>query len=170
VVSDAQAATIDSYATAWNDGNEEALRALFAPEVVMQDSQFGDLADADQIVAWTAGRRAMEVAMTIGSCTPADEKVRCEAEFTGVVPIAMNYVPWRDTYTFSFEDGKISNIRVVCIICWDGDADLQLTTWVEETDSAAAALLAYGYNLVSTEERGAAWLEWAQKWQEAGRP
>ena len=51
-----------------------------------------------------------------------------------------------------------------------GGADDRLTAWVKTVDPTAAAALGYGYNLPETEEKAAAWLEWAPKWHEAGRP
>jgi hypothetical protein len=170
IVSEAQSATIAAYETAWNDGNEDALRALFAPGAILEDSTFGDLDTIDKIVASSVNRLAMEVALSIDGCAASGEAVTCEAEFDGAVPVAMNFVPWRDRYVFSFEDGQITNIKVTCIICWDGGADQRLTAWVKTVDPTAVAALSFGYNLVLTEEKAAAWLEWAPKWQEAGRP
>jgi hypothetical protein len=170
VMSDAQAATIAAYETAWNDGEWEAFRALFAPSASLDDSMFGVLADVDRIVAWSAARLAMGVEFSIDDCVPSGEGVRCEAEFDGPIPIAMNTVPWRDRYAFSFEDGKITNINVTCIICWDGGADDRLSAWVKTVDETAWKAKYYGYNGVSTAEAAAFWLEWAPKWQEAGRP
>lgn len=166
----AQAATIAALEAAWNDGNEDALRALFAPDAVLEDSEFGILDNIDKIVAWTNGRRAMEVVASIDDCVPADDAVRCTAEFDGVVPIALQQVPWRDNYTFSFEDGLISRIDTVCVICTDTVPELRMRDWVESIDDTVWESSFYGANLVSTPEKAAYFLEWAPKWQEAGRP
>jgi hypothetical protein len=168
VMSDAQAATIAAYETSWNDGEWDAFRALFAPSASLEDSMFGVLGDVDQIVTWSTYRLAMGVEFSIDDCAPSGETVVCAAEFDGVVPIAMNSVPWRDRYVFSFEDGLIAHIKVTCVICWDGNADDRLRAWVKTVDNSV--VVQFGYNLVLTEEKAAAWLEWAPKWQEAGRP
>jgi hypothetical protein len=168
VMSDAQAATIAAYETSWNDGEWDAFRALFAPDASLDDSMFGVLADVDLIVTWSTNRLAMGVEFSIDDCAPSGENVACNAQFDGVVPIAMNTVPWRDKYVFSFEDGLITHIKVTCVICWDGNADERLRAWVKTVDDTAPLKL--GYNKVLTEEEAAAWLEWAPKWQEAGRP
>jgi hypothetical protein len=170
VMSDEQAATLAAYETTWNDGEWDAFRALFAPSATLEDSMFGVLSDVDLIVTWSTYRQAMEVEFSIDGCAPSGETVACAAEFDGVVPIAMNTVPWRDRYAFSFEDGLITHIKVTCVICWDGNADARLTAWVDTVDDSAVTVLGFGYNLVLTEEKAAAWLEWAPKWQEAGRP
>jgi hypothetical protein len=168
VMSDEQAATLAAYETTWNDGEWDAFRALFAPSATLEDSMFGVLSDVDLIVTWSTYRQAMEVEFSIDGCAPSGETVACAAEFDGVVPIAMNTVPWRDRYAFSFEDGQITHIKVTCVICWNGAADDQLRAWVKTMDDTVVIHL--GYNLVLTEEEAAAWLEWAPKWQEAGRP
>jgi hypothetical protein len=80
----------------------------------------------------------------------------------------MNVVPWRDRYVFSFEDGQITHIKYTCIICWDGDAEDRFAAWVKTVDKTVSPR--YGYILVDTEEQAAVWLEWAPKWEEAGRP
>ena len=172
IVSEAQTATIAAYQTAWNDGDEDAFRALFAPGAVIENLlMYGQQGlDVDWLVNYSAGRRSMGTELSIDGCAPSGENVICTAEFDGLVPIAMNFVPWRDRYIFSFEDGQITYIKDSCIICWDGDADVRLTAWVKTVDPTAVAALGYGYNLPETEEKAAAWLEWAPKWQEAGRP
>ena len=170
-VSDAQSATIAAYETAWNDGDEDAFRALFAPGAVIEVPVFfdGDH-DVDRLVMHSAGHRTMETELSIDGCIPSGENVICTGEFDGLVPIAMNHVPWRDRYIFSFEDEQITHIVQSCIICWDGDADGRLTAWVKTVDPTAVDVLAFGYNLPNPLEKAAAWLEWAPKWQEAGRP
>jgi hypothetical protein len=170
IVSDAQSATIAAYETAWKDGDEDALRALFAAGASLEDSMFGVIADVDGIVAWSAARLAMGVEFSIDDCVPSGDGVKCEAEFDGPVPVAMNQVPWRDNYKFTFEDGKITNIKVTCIVCWDGNADERLSDWVKTIDDTAWKAAYYGYNGVRTAEAAAYFLEWALKWQEAGRP
>jgi len=134
---------------------------------------FGDLDDVDEIVAWSVNRLAMDVEFTIDGCASSGEAVKCTAEFDGPVMIALALVPWRDNYTFSFDDGLIVNIKVVCIICWDGTADNRVIDWVKEVDPTAfdgPPLTYFGSNKVLTPERAAFWLEWAPKWEEAGRP
>jgi hypothetical protein len=166
-MSDAESATIAAYETAWNDGNEDAFRALFAPGAVIENPIFFDGADVDRLLKHNAGHRTMGTELSIDGCSPSGETVICTVEFDGVVPIAMNTVPWRDRYIFSFEDGQITHIKVSCIICWDGNADDRLRAWVKTVDNTIIQL---GYTLPESEEKAAAWLEWAPKWQEAGRP
>ena len=169
-ISDSQAATLAAYETAWNDGNEDAFRALFAsPDVLLEDPENETrTGDIDFIVGQGVGRRAMGIELSIDGCSPWGETVVCTAEFDGPVPIAMNVVPWRDRYVFSFEDGQITHIKYSCIICWDGNAEDLIHTWVDTVDKTVS--LKFGYILVNTEEDGAAWLEWAPKWEEAGKP
>ena len=169
-VSAAQAATIAAYQTTWNEGEWDAFRTLFVPGALLEEPEFlttrsGDL---DWILNQSTNRRLMEIELSIDGCVPSGEAVTCTAEFDGVVPIAMNAVPWRDKYVFSFEDELITHIKVTCVICWDGDADDRLRAWVNTVDNTAVVQL--GYILAETEEKAAAWLEWAPKWQEAGRP
>jgi hypothetical protein len=161
---------ISGYETAWNDGNEDALRALFAADAILEDSTFGVLDDVDDIVAWSVTRLAMEVEFAIEGCASSGEAVKCTAKFDGPVQIALTFVPWRDNYTFSFEDGLITNMKVVCIICWDGDVDDRVLDWVKEVDPTAWDVSYWASNLVQTPEKAAFWLEWAPKWEEAGRP
>jgi hypothetical protein len=170
VVSDVETATIAAFETAWNDGDEDATRVLFAPGAVFENPILFDGADVDRLLRYSAGQRTMGTELSIDGCAPSGENVICTAEFDGLVPIAMNFVPWRDRYIFSFEDGQITHIKVSCIICWDGDADERLRAWVKTVDPTALATLTFAYNLPETEEKAAAWLEWAPKWQEAGRP
>jgi hypothetical protein len=169
-VSDVETATIAAFETAWNDGDEDATRVLFAPGAVFENPILFDGADVDRLLRYSAGQRTMGTELSIDGCAPSGENVICTAEFDGLVPIAMNFVPWRDRYIFSFEDGQITHIKVSCIICWDGDADERLRAWVKTVDPTALATLTFAYNLPETEEKAAAWLEWAPKWQEAGRP
>lgn len=170
-VSDAQSATITAYETAWNDGDEDAFRTLFAPGAVVEVPVFFDGEhDVDRLVMHSAGHRTMGTELSIDGCIPSGENVICTGEFDGLVPIAMNHVPWRGTYVFSFEDEQITHIVQSCIICWDGDAEERLTAWVKTVDPTAVDVLAFGYNLPNPLEKAAAWLEWAPKWQEAGRP
>jgi hypothetical protein len=169
VMSDAQSATIAAYETTWNDGNEDAFRALFAPGAVLEDPENETrTGDVDWIVNQGVGRRAMGIELSIDGCALSGETVVCTAEFDGPVPIAMNVVPWRDRYVFSFEDGQITHIKYTCIICWDGDAEDRFAAWVKTVDKTVSPR--YGYILVDTEEQAAVWLEWAPKWEEAGRP
>jgi len=97
------------------------------------------------------------------------ETVVCTAEFVGPVPTAMNFSPWRDRYVFSFDDGQITHIKYSCIICWDGDVEERFAAWVDTVDKTAYAGNS-AYILVDMEQKGAFWLEWAPKWEEAGRP
>lgn len=170
VVSDAQTAILAAYVTAWNTGDEDAFRVLFAPGVVIEKPVLNDGADVDRLLQHSAGMRAMGTELGIEGCAASGENVICEFQFDGLVPTAMNFGPWRDRYVFSFEDGQITHIKVSCIICWDGDADERLRAWVKTVDPTALDTLIFGYNLPLTEEKAAAWLEWAPKWQEAGRP
>ena len=169
-VSDAQSATIAAYETAWNDGDEDAFRALFTPGAVIEVPVFFDSDDIDRLVMHSAGHRTMGTELSIDGCIPSGENVISTGEFDGLVPIAMNHVPWRDRYIFSFEDEQITHMVQSCIICWDGEADTRLTAWVKTVDPTAVDVLAFGYNLPNPLEKAAAWLEWAPKWQEAGRP
>jgi hypothetical protein len=164
-------AAIAAYEAAWNAGNEDALRALLAADATLEDSTFGNVLDeVDEIVAWSVNRLAMEVEFTIDGCASSGEAVKCTAEFDGPVMIALALVPWRDNYTFSFEDGLITNMKVVCIVCWDGTADNRVLDWVKEVDPTAWDASYWGSNVVQAPEKAAFWLEWAPKWEEAGRP
>lgn len=171
VVSDEQAATIAAYQTTWNDGDEDAFRALFAPGAALEDPEnFTRSGDVDWIVEQSAGRLLAEISLSIYDCVlSGEEAVTCTAEFAGAVPIAMNFVPWRDTYVFSFEDELITHISQTCVICWDGDAEDRFGAWIKTVDEPQSTEN-YGYILLGTEEKAAYWLEWAPKWQEAGRP
>jgi len=42
--------------------------------------------------------------------------------------------------------------------------------WIKTVEPSAQLVLSDGYMLADSEEKAAAWLEWAPKWQEAGRP
>lgn len=170
VMSDAEAATLAAYETTWNGGNEDAFRALFASQDVLLEepehltTRSGDV---DFIVGQGIGRRAMEIVLSIDDCARSDDTVVCTAEFDGPVPTAINFSPWRDKYVFSFEDGQITHIKVTCVICINFDFEERLIAWArDQTDWGTK----FGVILVNTEEEGAEWLEWASKWQEAGRP
>lgn len=171
VVSDAQSATIAAYETTWNDGDENAFRALFAPGAVIEDPwpHSQALFGVDWLVEQSAGRRMAGIGLSINDCGLSGELVICEAEFDGLVPAAMNLVPWRDRYTFSFEDGLITDIAVACLICWDQGAEDRFAAWVTTVDEPPSGLNR-NYVFIGTEEKAAYWLEWAPKWQEAGRP
>ncbi|MCL1588844.1 MAG: nuclear transport factor 2 family protein [Actinomycetia bacterium] len=172
-VSDVQTATLAAYQTAWNDGDEDAFRALFAPGALLENSEYElQGGDVDRMLTYMRGRRAMGIELSIDGCAPSDETVICEAEFDGVVPIAMNFAPWRDRLIFSFEDEQITHIVTTCVICWNADTDREFLAWIQTqgVDQTLLDVLDFGYTLIETEAKGAAWLEWAAKWQEAGRP
>ncbi|MGI9584738.1 MAG: nuclear transport factor 2 family protein, partial [Acidimicrobiia bacterium] len=166
-----QAAAIASFETAWNHGNEEALRALFTPDASVDQEGFSPgHTDVNQIVAWALARNAMEVVASIDECAPAGETVRCNAEFDGPVFIALNLVPLRDTYTFTFEDGLIARISFVCQICENRDLEFKMGQWVRVQAPGATPSLIPSHTWVKTPEHAAFFLEWAVRWQEAGRP
>lgn len=175
VVPAAQAAAIASFEAAWNDGDEEALRAVFAPDAGLEyrDAAF-PFAGVDQIVAWALARQAMEVVASIDDCVPTDgETVTCTAEFDGAVISALNFVPLRDTYTITFEDDVITHIGVDCQICANRDLEFEMGQWVRSQAPGAQAQCSPGCPtlvFVNTPEQAAYYLEWAVKWEEAGRP
>lgn len=173
VVPPEQSATIAAYETAWNEGNEDAFRALFLPDAVIEDPwpHSQALFGVDWFVEQSAGRRMAGITLSIDNCglSGSGEAVVCEAEFDGAVPVAMNLVPWRDRYTVSFEDGLITDIAVACAICWNQAAEEQFAAWVKTVGEPVSGLNK-NYVFIGTAEKAAYWLEWAPKWQEAGRP
>ena len=166
-----QAAAIVSFETAWNDGNEEALRALFTPDASLDQEGFSPgHTDVDQIVAWALARNAMGVVASIDECAPAGETVTCNAEFDGPVFVALNFVPLRDIYTFAFEDGLIAHISFVCQICENPELEFKMGEWVRAQAPGVTPSLIPSHTWARTPEHAAFFLEWAVKWQEAGRP
>jgi len=165
-----QLATIAAYESTWNDGDEEAFRTLFTPSAEREADNFEMSGDVDVILKHMRGRLAMELELSIEGCTPLGDKSLCTATFDGLVPRAMSYAPWRDRYIFSFEGEQISHIEMVCIICWEQAAEWRFMDWIKTVEPSAQLVLSDGYTLADSEEKGAAWLEWAPKWHEAGRP
>lgn len=163
-------ATIAAYEATWNDGDEETFRTLFAPGAEREADNFEMSGDVDLIIKHMRGRRAMGLDLSIDGCTPLDDKSLCTASFSGLVPMAMSYAPWRDRYIFSFDGDQISHIETVCIICWEQAAEWRFMDWIKTVEPSAQLVLSDGYMLADSEEKGAAWLEWAPKWHEAGRP
>lgn len=170
-VSARQAATIEALETAWNGGNEESFRALFAAGAYLAyaDDPY-PFTDVDLIVSWALARQSMGVVVSIDDCVPADETVRCTAEFDGPVIIAMDFVPLRDVYSFTFEDDLIASIDAVCQICGSGDNEYNMGQWVRTQAPGATPLSLPSHTRVRTPDDVAYYLEWAIKWQEAGRP
>lgn len=169
-VSSEQTATIASFEAAWNDGNEEALRALLTADASLEydASQFG--LDNNQLMDWALSRRAMDVVASIGDCVPADETVKCSAEFDGPVIIALALAPLRDVYTFTFEGDLIAHIHTLCQICGDNGHEFTMGQWARTQASGTPPPLIHSYTDVRTPEEAAWYLEWAVRWHDAGRP
>jgi hypothetical protein len=169
VMTDEIIALLESYESAFNAGDAEAFRALFAVDARRADSRDpGNTVSVDKMVdemLWL-GVRASSLDLDIGNCVAISDGARCEAAYSGPVEAAMYAEGVLErTYRLQIADGAITGIGETCPAS-DCRVQMNLAYWAKENHGVR--LVDWWPVLAGTDAE--LWLEYAVLWGEAGRP
>jgi len=171
---------IDDYEAAFNSGDPEQYRAMFAPNALRQMTGWADLdVSVDRAVSEMVNFHAQETVMTLSECAPDNGRVSCLVTLSGPVHDALGTgsLFWTDRFTLG-DDGKILG-HSQSILQHTTDVDLiemyeGFRAWMAAEHPDAAANMTTeadrGLNQLMAYDDAPIYLEWAPIWADLGRP
>ena len=164
-------AVLDAYLAAVAAGDDQALRAVLAPGL-QRTSEQGYSPPAiglEGLVLEAQTRHARGSTVALENCTPTGDRIQCSMIIDGPVDQALYPFQLRDNYWFTIDGDQIVAMHAKCAVCTPGgSAEDEVRSWVRTFDPDVVGEMGGIPDYALTVEGGAAWLEYAPLWRDAG--
>jgi hypothetical protein len=159
------------YETAFNEGDEVALRALFAPGAVRvpsDESVFQLNADVDGLVDEMVYYQARGSSLLVEDCSTIADDLSCVFVYSGPFETAAFQTSVPSRMRLVIADGQIAAISAQCGLCtFDNSALEDIIAWAGAINPADSEIIAGAAPFYTrTAEAGALWLTYAEQWRE----
>jgi hypothetical protein len=160
-----------AYETAFNDGDEEAFRAVFAPGAVRVPSDvsvFQLNADVDGLVEEMLYYQARGSSLLVEDCSTVGDDLSCVFVYDGPWETAVLQTSISSRMRLAIADGQIAAISAQCGPCvFSTSAPEDIIEWTRAIDPADAEIMDGAAPFYTrTAEAGALWLAYAEQWRE----
>lgn len=160
-----------AFETAFNDGDEEAFRALFAPGAVRvpsDESVFQLNADVDGLVEEMLYYQARGSSLLVEDCSTVGDDLSCVFVYDGPFETAAFQTSVPSRMRLVIADGQIAAISAQCGLCTSDTSPLEdIIAWVGARDATDSQIIGGAAPFYTrTAEAGALWLEYAEQWRE----
>lgn len=172
VMTDELLALLDSYETAFNNGDEAAFRALHTADARnVDEGNPGNNISLDRMVEEMMNLRRQESTLAIEDCAATSYGARCRFVYSGVVETALFDRPVTNTYALYIDGSQITELGMKATSLVSGDPWQQVLDWVEENfrEDRKDMILPNIRDLLAFDD-SELWLKYAPLWAEAGRP